>query len=140
MAANSKSPYLLEFPKLGNSSIGFISVLEGNLLPFKVMRVYWTYYTPESVSRGFHAHHQLDQILIAVSGKIEVRTEGIEGKKVNFTLDKPNIGIFLPRLCWHEMSYTHSSVQICLANMEYTESDYIRDYQIFKKIQHRETK
>ena len=127
-------PYLIHFPKLGNSAQGYISVAENQSLPFEVKRIYWTYYTPESVERGGHAHHELEQIMVAVGGKIIVETEMPGGQKERFILESPSVGIFLPKYCWHIMQYTHSSVQMCIANMVYEESDYIRDYQEFKKI------
>ena len=127
-------PYLIDFSRIGNTMQGYISVSENDTLPFEVNRVYWTYYTPESIQRGGHAHHELEQILVAVAGKIIVETEMPGGIKERFILESPNVGIFLPKYCWHIMQYTHSSVQMCIANMAYEESDYIRDYEEFKKL------
>lgn len=129
-----KMPYLIEFPRLGNTMEGYISVAENNTLPFSTNRVYWTYYTPESIRRGGHAHRQLEQILVAVSGKIIVETEMPGGVKERFILESPNVGLYMPIYCWHIMQYTHSSVQMCIANMVYDEKDYIRDYNEFKLI------
>jgi hypothetical protein len=129
-----KQPYLIEFPRLGNTMEGYISVAENNTLPLSTNRVYWTYYTPESIRRGGHAHHQLEQILVAVSGKIIVETEMPGGVKERFILESPNVGLYMPIYCWHIMQYTHSSVQMCIANMVYDEKDYIRDYNEFKLI------
>ena len=129
-----KQPYLIEFPRIGNTMEGYISVAENNTLPFSTNRVYWTYYTPESIRRGGHAHHQLEQILVAVSGKIIVETEMPGGVKERFILESPNVGLFMPIYCWHIMQYTHSSVQMCIANMVYDEKDYIRDYNEFLRL------
>ena len=127
-------PYIIQFPKIGNSGLGYISVAENENLPFEVKRIYWTYYTPEDVERGGHAHYDLEQILIAVSGKIIVNTEMPGGVKDRFILETPNVGLFLPKFCWHVMRYSHNSAQMCIANMVYEEKDYIRDYQKFKAI------
>jgi len=54
------------------------------------------------------------------------------GIKDRFILESPNVGLFMPIYCWHTMQYTHNAVQICIANMAYEESDYIRDYSEFK--------
>src|SRR6218665_3311972 len=121
-----KGPHLVRFPRIGNTMIGYISVAENDTLPFAVNRVYWTYYTPESISRGGHAHYDLEQILVAVSGKIIVNTEMPGNIKERFILETPDIGLFLPKYCWHEMQYTHNSVQMCIANSVYAEADYIR--------------
>lgn len=126
-------PYLIDFPKIGEPSLGYISVAEKNNLPFIPKRVYWTYFTPENIERGGHAHIELQQVLIAVSGSIKVIVETITGEKYNFNLNKPNLGLFIPKKVWRTMQYSHSAVQICIASTEYLESDYIRDYNLFKK-------
>lgn len=127
-------PRLIDFPKIGKTMEGYISVAEKNFLPFEVKRVYWTYFTPESISRGGHAHHHLEQILVAVAGKIIVTTQMPGEEEQRFILETASQGIFLPKYCWHKMKYSHNAVQMCIANMAYEENDYIRDYQEFKKL------
>ena len=129
----TKNPYLITLPKIGNSQLGYISVAENELLPFEVKRVYWTYFTPEDVERGGHSHNELQQILVAMAGTITVNTEMPDGIKEVFILDSPNKGLLIPKLCWREMKYTHNAVQMCIASIAYDESDYIRDYNEFKK-------
>jgi hypothetical protein len=126
-------PHLIEFSKIGGPQLGYISVAEKEGLPFDVKRVYWTYFTPEDVKRGGHAHYDLQQILVAVAGTIIVTTETLSGVKQEFILNRPNMGLFIPKMCWREMQYSHNSVQMCIASMEYAEADYIRDYNQFKK-------
>ncbi|HFK5599005.1 TPA: FdtA/QdtA family cupin domain-containing protein, partial [Elizabethkingia anophelis] len=128
---NYNYPFIIEFPKIGQSSLGYISIAEKDNLPFIPKRIYWTYYTPEEVERGGHSHYDLYQILVAVSGRIEITTELLNGDKQTFLLDKPNIGLFIPKMCWRTMKYTHNAVQMCIASNEYDEKDYIRDYNIF---------
>ena len=129
------SPFIIEFPKIGNPVDGFISVAEKQDLPFEVKRIYWTYFTPESIIRGGHAHHRLEQILIAVSGKIVVTTKCPGWKEEQlFVLESANKGLYIPRYCWHKMEYSHNAVQVCIANIDYDESEYIRDYEEFRKL------
>ena len=134
LASNYEYPKLINFPKIGNSVEGYISVAENNDLLFEVKRIYWTYFTPENVKRGGHAHHRLEQILVAVSGKIIVSTQmpGEEGQL--FILESGDKGIFLPKYCWHTMQYSHNAVQMCIANTAYEESDYIRNYSEFQNL------
>ena len=129
-----KQPQIFEFPKLGSPSNGYISPAEKENLPFVVKRIYWTYYTPENVERGGHAHYELEQILVAVAGKITVNTEMPGGLKNTFILEAPHQGLIIPKLCWREMKYTHNAVQMCIASIVYEEGDYIREYKEFKKI------
>ena len=127
-------PKLIQFIKIGDSSLGYISLAENETLPFDVKRIYWTYFTPEDVERGGHAHHDLEQILVAVAGKITVNTEMPDGSKNTFVLESPHQGVYLPKYSWHIMQYSHNSVQMCIASMVYEERDYIRDYREFKAI------
>jgi hypothetical protein len=135
MAAIDK-PILINFTKIGTSALGYISIAEKNTLPFYPKRIYWTYFTPEDVERGGHAHLELEQILVAVAGKIELTIELKTGELFNFILDNPSKGVFIPKKCWRKMKYSHSSVQMCIASMEYDESDYIRDYIEFLKLKY----
>lgn len=129
-------PFLIEFPKYGNPSMGYISLAEKETLPFVPKRVYWTYYTPEDVERGGHSHYELEQILVAVAGKIVVTTELGNNIKKEFILDTPSMGLFIPKMCWRTMKYSHNAVQMCIASIEYEVSDYIRDYDDFLKSVH----
>ena len=128
---NLETPHIIEFPKIGDSVQGYISVAEKQNLPFEVKRIYWTYYTPESVERGGHSHYELQQILLAVAGRITVTIEVPNGDKQEFVLDDPHKGLFIPKMAWRTMKYTHTAVQVCIASMEYAESDYIRDYETY---------
>lgn len=125
------SPYLISLPKIGNPGIGYLSVAEK--LPFDIKRVYWTYHTPEDITRGGHSHNNLHQLLIAVSGTVTVFTELKSGESDRFVLDNPSKGLYIPPGCWRNMKYTHNAVQLCMASNQYDESDYIRSYEQFKK-------
>ena len=125
---------IIEFNKMGESAIGYISVAENKLLPFEPKRLFWTYFTPESVIRGRHAHYKTEQIIIAVTGRIIVTTESADGEIKTFKLDEPNKGVYVPPDVWHTMQYSHTAVQLVLASTEYEESDYIREYDKFKEV------
>ena len=128
-------PYLIQFPKLGGPEIGYISVTQQQqLVPFEVQRIFWTYYTPESIVRGRHAHHRTEQELVAAAGRIIVTTEHADGGIETFRLEDPNVGLYVPPHVWHTMQYSHSAVQLVLASGVYDEADYIRDYDEFRRI------
>jgi len=125
---------IIEFQEIGDLSVGYISILESlKNIPFEVKRSFWTYYTPESIVRGRHAHYITEQLLVAVSGRIIVTTELANGQIDTYVLDRPNVGVYLPPNVWHTMQYSHNSVQLVFASTEYDERDYIRDYKVFKK-------
>lgn len=127
------NPHLVGLPSIGNSKEGYITVAEFERnIPFNIKRTYWTYFTPNEVIRGFHAHRALKQVIFAVSGTIKFNIEQLDGKKIEFLLDKPNEGLYLPPYTWREMRFSHNAVLVCLASEWYDETDYIRDYKQFK--------
>ncbi|WP_022824007.1 sugar 3,4-ketoisomerase [Hymenobacter norwichensis] len=130
-----EGPYLIEFPKVGASDIGFISIAEHpQQIPFEIKRTFWTYYTPESVLRGRHAHHRTEQVLVAVAGRIIVTTELANGEVELFRLEDPHVGLYIPPYVWHTMQYSHSAVQLVMASLPYNAQDYIRDHSEFQRI------
>jgi hypothetical protein len=127
-------PTILQFDSIGNTSLGYISVCEESKnIPFSIRRVYWTYFTPQDISRGGHANIEKELVLFAVSGIIKVATEMNDGCKETFVLDHPSNGLYIPKLCWHTMRYSHCAVQMVIASSIYSEVDYIRDYDLFLK-------
>jgi dTDP-4-dehydrorhamnose 3,5-epimerase-like enzyme len=129
----SNIPCLVEFPSIGASHEGYISVAEVQQnIPFLIKRVYWTYFTPQNVIRGYHAHKELQQFIFAVSGKIIFKTEDRFGTKKDFLLDQPHIGLYLPPLTWREIQFSHTAVLLCLASEWFSETDYFRHYSDFK--------
>jgi dTDP-4-dehydrorhamnose 3,5-epimerase-like enzyme len=126
-------PHIVEFNKIGEPGIGYLSIAENTKLPFNVERVFWTYYTPESIVRGRHAHYKTEQLLVAVTGRIIVNTDNGKGDIQTFILDEPNKGVYIPPHVWHTMQYSHTAIQMVLASTTYDANDYIRDYEQFLK-------
>ena len=128
-------PHLIEFPRIGTPDIGYISVLEQQQsVPFDVQRVFWTYYTPESIVRGRHAHFKTEQVLVAVAGRIIVVTELPNGQLATFRLDTPGTGVYIPPNAWHTIQYSPGAVQLAFASQPYDEADYIRDHHEFRRV------
>ncbi|MCU0358140.1 MAG: FdtA/QdtA family cupin domain-containing protein [Cyclobacteriaceae bacterium] len=122
-------PGLINFGKVGSSALGYITVAEK--LPFEIKRVYWTYYAPHEVMRGNHAHKELRQIIFALGGVINFELEGVDGSKYHYMLESPEVGLYIPKLYWRTMKFSHNAVLLCLASEEYVEDDYIREYSEF---------
>ena len=128
-------PYLIDFNKIGSSNLGYISVGENHEnIPFEIKRVYWTYYTPQDVTRGGHAHYDLEQVIVAVSGTITFTTEDLQGNKSEFILDSPEKGLYIPKLIWRDIKFSHNAVLLCMASEKYIAADYIRDYKTFLEL------
>jgi dTDP-4-dehydrorhamnose 3,5-epimerase-like enzyme len=132
---NMSKPNIIKLSKIGSSVLGYITVAEENLnIPFNIKRVYWTYFTPQDVHRGGHAHKELEQLIFAVSGTIEFTTEDIYGNTETFILDSPEKGLYIPSKIWRDIKFSHNAVLLCLASDFYKEQDYIRNYDEFKKL------
>ena len=71
-------------------------------------------------------------VIVSLKGSITVRSECNDGSEFEHVLDKPNEGLYIPPLCWHEMIYSKDAIQLVLASTQYNEDDYIRDYNEFK--------
>lgn len=126
-------PTLINIGKIGKPDLGYVSVAEvQENIPFDIKRVYWTYFTPQDVLRGHHAHKALHQVIFAVKGIIHFKFENISGDVYEFTLNSPESGIYVPPGFWREIQFSHDAVLLCLASEKYIEDDYIRDYDKFK--------
>ena len=121
------------FEPHGDDRGQLVSLEEMKNIPFDIKRVYYMYDTGEGVVRGHHAHKSLEQILICVHGSCKIHLDnGTETAEV--TLDKPNLGLYIANNMWREMyDFTPDAVLMVLASELYDESDYIRDYDEFKR-------
>ncbi len=130
----SGRPQTFKLKSIGDSVEGYITIAEAQQhIPFEIKRVYWTYYTPQNVIRGFHAHKTLHQAIFAVSGTIKFVVEELDNRRQEFILDEPHKGLYLPPYTWREIQFSHNAVLLCLASDHFYESDYIRKYEDFRK-------
>ena len=117
----------------GDDRGSLIALENGQNLPFDVKRVYYIFNTKTGVSRGFHAHRNLKQILVALSGFCRVVCE-YGGERKEYVLNRQDEGLLIEGLVWREMhDFSYDCVLVVLADDYYDEADYIRDYATFKK-------
>ncbi len=118
----------------GDDRGALVSLERERNIPFDIRRVYYIFDTKQGVTRGFHAHRKLKQVAIAVKGSCRfILDDGNE--RVNVILDNPTQGLLINSFVWREMTdFSEDCVLMVLADMEYEESDYIRDYSTFKMI------
>ena len=105
---------------------------------FEIKRVYYLYDTKKGIARGFHAHKNLTQVVVAVRGSCRfVLDNGQE--KTSVQLDNPTQGLLIESGIWREMyDFSEDCVLMVLASQLYDESDYIRDYEEFLKNSNKE--
>lgn len=123
---------IMELPKIHNRA-GNITALNNFVdIPFGIERVYYLYDIPGGVSRGGHAHKNLQQIIVAASGSFDVIIDdGINKKVIN--LNWPHFGLYLVPGIWRELiNFSSGAICLVLASLTYEEADYIRDYEEFK--------
>ncbi len=122
---------LLHINQLGDRS-GHITAINNNVeVPFETKRIFYLYDIPGGESRGAHAHKECHQFLVAASGSFEVLLDdGITKRQV--LLNRPDIGLHIPPGIWaSEINFSSGSICLVLASHEYSESDYLRNYDDF---------
>ena len=126
----------IEIP-LVHDERGLLGVVEGNTIPFSIKRVYYLYDIPSDAYRGGHAHKELYQLLLPLSGSFDVKiSDGSKSKVIN--LNKPHKGLLIVPGIWREIdNFSSGSVCLVLASEEYIESDYIRDFDAFLRLKKR---
>jgi RimJ/RimL family protein N-acetyltransferase len=124
----------IDFDKMGDYNGSLIALEENKNIPFQIKRVYYIFDTKKNVRRGYHAHKNLEQVLIAVKGSCKIHLDNTyESNEV--ILDDPSKGLYIESLVWREMyDFSNDCVLLVLASDYYTKSDYIRDYGEFIQV------
>ena len=129
-----KDVKIIDVPKIIDpKGRGKLSFIEKDIIPFDIKRFYYLYDVPSDAYRGGHAHKNLTQFMIPLSGSFEVLVDdGNMRKKI--MLNKPNKGLLIPKGIWREMdNFSSGSVCAVLASDYFDEEDYFRNYDEFKK-------
>lgn len=122
---------LIDLPKISDPR-GNLTFIEGERhLPFDIKRVFYLYDVPTGEDRGAHAHRNLHQFLVCLSGSFDVALD--DGfKKNTIHLNRPWKGLHIPPMIWAaEVNFDPGSVCLVMASDYYEELDYIRNYSDF---------
>src|SRR5690606_1020948 len=122
---------LIDIPKITDPR-GHLAVIEKDIIPFAIKRVYYLYDVPSDAYRGGHAHKEQYEFLIALSGSFEVVLNNRFEKQI-VMLITPNIGLLIPTMLWCDLvNFFSGAVCFVLVSDVFDEADYFRGYVQFK--------
>ena len=122
-------PHIISLPKIEDERGNLTFIEEENHIPFKIKRVYWIYDVPGGQKRGGHAFKEQQEFIVALSGSFDVVVNnGTEQQ--TFSLNRSYYGLYIPNGLWREMNnFSTNSLALVLSSTEFSEEDYIRNYQ-----------
>jgi hypothetical protein len=122
---------IVNIPKISDPR-GNLSFIEGDRhIPFEIKRVYYLYDVPGGAERGAHAHKDLHQLIISMSGSFDIHLD--DGfKKKTFHLNRSYFGLYVCPMIWRELdNFSSGGVCMVLASNYYLDSDYLHEYDDF---------
>jgi dTDP-4-dehydrorhamnose 3,5-epimerase-like enzyme len=125
---------IVNLPKIEDQR-GNLSFYESlNHIPFEIKRTYWIYDVPGGQKRGGHAFKAQHEFIVALSGSFDIiLNDGISEK--TFSLNRSYYGLYVPNIIWREMlNFSTNSFALIVSSTHYNDTDYIRDYNLFKKL------
>tara|TARA_R100000935_G_scaffold9585_5_gene19431 strand:+ start:1327 stop:1728 length:402 start_codon:yes stop_codon:yes gene_type:complete len=125
---------IIELPKFEDPRGNLSFIEENDHIPFKIKRTYWIYDVPGGMTRGGHAFKEQQEFIVAMSGSFDVYiNDGFKEQK--FSLNRSYYGLYIPEGIWREMrNFSTNSLAIVVSSTDFSEDDYIRDINDFKKL------
>lgn len=122
---------IIQIPKITDRRGNLSFIEENKHIPFEIKRVYYLYDVPGDSFRAGHAHKNLHQLVIAISGSFDITLDdGVNKKTIN--LRRPYEGLYIPPMMWRDLdNFSSGSVCLVLASDYFDESDYYRNYNEF---------
>jgi len=111
---------------------GSLTPIEGKIdIPFEIKRVYYITKVGPDVTRGFHSHRTLHQVLICLNGSVKIKLKNPVSEEI-VELNDSSVGLYIGPYVWREMyDFSEGSVLLVLASDYYKEEDYIRNYDFY---------
>jgi len=131
-----KGVKIIDLPKILDER-GNLSFFENkNQIPFDIKRTYWIYDVPGGDARGSHAFKESHELIVALSGSFDVVLH--DGKKeVKYNLNRSYFGLYVPNMVWRRLeNFSTNSLALIVSNIGYDVTDYIRDFDEFKKLKY----
>lgn len=123
---------LISLPKILDPRGNLSFVESENHIPFEIRRVYWIYDVPGGEIRGGHAFKEQKEVVIVLSGSLDVVIFDGE-KKEKISLNRSYYGLLLQNGLWRHMeNFSTNTVVMIVSSTTFDENDYIRDIDRFK--------
>lgn len=130
-------PQIIQLPKVIDERGNLTFLQNQDQIPFLVKRVFWIYDVPGGEYRGGHANNTQQELIIALSGSFDIVVKDKFGSEQKFCLNRSYFGLYLPANTWRHMeNFSTNSVSMHVCSTEFEEEDYVRDFQIFKTLNH----
>jgi hypothetical protein len=124
---------IINLPKIEDLRGNLTFIEEGTHIPFNIQRVYWIYDVPGGEHRGGHAFRNTEELIVALSGSFEVVLNDGENES-RISLNRSYYGILVPKMIWRKLeNFSTNSLALIIASTIYSETDYIRNFNEFKK-------
>lgn len=123
----------IELPMVADPQGNLAFAEEEKHIPFPIARVFYVYDIPTEAARGGHAHLALEQAVFCLTGRLEMVVDDGDQRRTH-VLDDPRRGLYLPPMVWHDIGgFAPGTVYLAFASAPFAESDYIRDYDEFRR-------
>ncbi len=125
-------PQIVDLPKILDKRGNLSFIESNNHIPFNIKRTFWIYDVPGGEARGGHAYKDTYEFIVALSGSFDIIIDnGTEKKK--YHLNRSYYGLYIPKMYWREIeNFSTNSLALVLASTEFSEDDYIRNYESYK--------
>jgi dTDP-4-dehydrorhamnose 3,5-epimerase-like enzyme len=125
------SCHLVDLPRFSDQR-GNLAIAEvGQHVPFDIRRIYYLYGVPPAAERGAHGHRELEQLIIAMAGSVDIEVDDGHQRRT-FRLDDPAKALYICPMIWRDLRrFSPDAVVVVLASLPYDENDYFRDYPSF---------
>lgn len=124
----------IEFDVKGDERGSLVALESCKNIPFEIKRVYYMTGLKADHPRGFHAHKELKQVVICLSGSCRIIMDDGSVKE-EVWLQSASKGLVIPEMQWHEMhDFSEDCLLMVLASDYYSEADYLRHYDDFTRM------
>lgn len=126
-------PGIIQLPKITDARGNLSFLQNSDHIPFNIKRVFWIYDVPGGEKRGGHAFKKQQEVIIVISGSVDIIVVDRAGNETKFCLNRSYSGLYIPPMHYrHLENFSTNSVSVHLSDSEFDESDYIRDIEEFK--------